>query len=767
MKKSISVFLALLLLAFCAVPAFAAGEGVAALKINPYGGDEADIDTVKWFASSGKYFLFLPADTDLSAAKVYFTASDDVTLDGAPLVSGESAAAFTEGEHMLACGEAIYHLTVCLSASIPAVYMTTESGSLDYIHANKENKEPGTIRVYENGEKTLDKDLKQIKGRGNSTWTAYPKKPYNIKFDKKTSLLGMPKAKKWTLLANYFDYSLIHTANAFFFAENFGLPFTSEYRHADLYINGNYMGNYFICESVEIAENRIEINDLEKANETANPDVEIESLPRRGNGANGAVQSGSVKGSRKWTEIAQNPENISGGYLLEYEYAGRYNEEPCGFVTFNGQPVVIKSPEYASEAQVNYIADLVDAATEALYSESGYNAAGRHFSEYFDYDSLVNMYILQELAMNYDAALSSFYVFKAEDADQLVVSPVWDMDNAFGSRSGKYSTVLTDTSVWWANLMGYHNMQTMLTAAYHHASFRASVATRWAQLRQTDLFSRAEARMTALQDTLKKSATMNAIRWNHFSTTDVQIALQKWEENATVSIQFDILRGTALDRGFGANRAYLYYDKNGASSGDWGFVTKITEKGDTVTIKPITGSGTIKAPADRKFTSWNTKADGSGTTYLPGETLTLSEEYTILYAIWKTQAEIDAIEAAAQLAADKAAFEAAKADALAAADAKARTGDSAASQKLIADAKTAIAALTYDETHTLAQNKTEIQSILTDLDTALAAQREADAAAQNPAPSDNNNDSDGDYLQWLSHILQEIINFWRRVFRIK
>ncbi|MBR3096032.1 MAG: hypothetical protein IKH12_10625, partial [Clostridia bacterium] len=61
MKKSISVFLALLLLAFCAVPAFAAGEGVAALKINPYGGDEADIDTVKWFASSGKYFLFLPA----------------------------------------------------------------------------------------------------------------------------------------------------------------------------------------------------------------------------------------------------------------------------------------------------------------------------------------------------------------------------------------------------------------------------------------------------------------------------------------------------------------------------------------------------------------------------------------------------------------------------------------------------------------------------------------------------------------------------------
>ena len=695
MKKSMSIILALLLLVFCAVPAFAAGEEITALQINPYGGDEAAADTVQWFASSGKYFLFLPADTDLSAAKVYYTASDDVTLDGVSVVPGASAVAFTAGEHTLVCGTQSYPLTVMLSANIPAVYITTQSGSLDYIHANKENKEPGTIRVYENGALTLDKELKQIKGRGNSTWTAYPKKPYNIKFDKKTSLLGMPKAKKWTLLANYFDYSLIHTANAFHFAEGFGLPYTSEYRHADLYINGNYMGNYFICESVEIAENRIEIHDLEKANETANPDVNIESLPLKGTGENGAVQSATVKGSRKWADIPNNPDDISGGYLLEYEYAGRYNEEPCGFVTSNGQPIVIKSPEFASEAQVNYIADFVDAGTRALYSETGYNEEGKHFNDYFDHDSLVNMYILQELAMNFDAALSSFYVYKAESSDKIVVSPVWDMDNAFGSRSGKYNTVLTDTTVWWANLMGYHNMQTMLTKAYQHASFRADVAARWAQLRQTDLFSNAQTKMTALRDTLSASAAMNAIRWNHFGTTSVQTAAQKWEADANVSIQFDVLRSAALDRGFGANRAYLYYDKNGAYSDNWGFVTKVTERGDTVTVKDISGSGTIKAPTDRKFCGWNTKADGSGTTYRPGETLTLSEEYTVLYAIWKTQTEIDA------------------------------------------------------------EHPTEPTTEPTG------------PATTDPPPAPSGNDSDGNYLQWLRHILQELINFWRRVFRIK
>ena len=641
MKKLISLLLTAVMLLSFAPAALAADEGVAYLSVAPYGGEETGMETVSWYVSGGNYFLFLPADTDPGAARVYFTASGEVTLDGAPVVSGGTAAAFTEGAHTLACGGAVYPLTVRCSANIPAVYITTESGSLTYLHQSKENKEPGSIRIYENGAISLDKPLKQIKGRGNSTWN-YPKKPYNFKFDKKTEVLGMAKAKKWTLLANYFDYSLIHTANAYHFAEGFGLPYTSEYRHVDLYVNGQYLGNYFLCESVEIGDDRIEIADLEKANEKANPDVDIETLPIKGTGENGAVLSGSKKGSRKWADIPVDPADITGGYLLEYEYSGRYNEEPCGFVTDNGQPVVIKSPEYASKNEVDYIADFVNSATQALYSETGYNSEGKHYTDYFDPDSLVNMYILQEMAMNYDAALSSFYVFKPEGDSRLVVAPVWDMDNAFGSRSGKYGTVLTDTSVWWANMMGYHNIPTMLTAAYRHRDFRDAVSDRWEQLRLTSVFNDGQTAMTALRDRIRKSAVMNALRWNHFGTADAAAAEAQWTENANVSINFDVSRAAALDRGFGANRAYLYYDKNGAYSGNWGFVTPVTELGDAVTIKPITGSGTVEAPGGRLFAGWNTAPDGSGTRYMPGDTMVLSSEDTVLYAMWKTQEEIDA-----------------------------------------------------------------------------------------------------------------------------
>ena len=656
MKKAVSLFLALLMICLTCPVVFAEDAGITAFSVNPYGGEEDAIDTISWFVSGGNRFLFLPADTDLTAAKLYFTADGDVTLDGDALVSGGTAAPLTAGTHTLLCGGKSYTLNVMFSANLPAVYITTQSGSLSYIHANKENKEPGKIRVYEDGVKTLDKDLKQIKGRGNATW-GYPKKPYNIKFDKKTDLFGMGKAKKWTLLANYRDLPLIHNAYGWEFAKAFGMTYTSEYTYVDLYINGDYMGNYVICESVEIGENRVDIADLEKANENANPDLDdFDSLPRGGTGANNTVQPYGSKGSRKWVEIPNDPADVTGGYLMEYEYGGRYNPEISGFVTKNGQPVVIKSPEQASRAEVTYIADFMDAGTEALYSETGYNAEGRHYSEYFDVDSLAAAYLTQEISMNYDAALSSFFAYKPEGEDSKVVfGPVWDMDNAFGSRQTNMNVPLITTNLWWANQLAYHGIPTVLAAANRHADFRALVREKWAQCLSSGAFLTVNNKIAALAATLKESAAMNGVRWNLFSTADGAVAAAKWEQNRDISMGFVRDRTAELSKGLGANGAYLYYDVNGANSGSWATVSVISEIGDSVTVRNITGNGTVNPPSGKKFYCWNTAADGSGTAYFPGDTLILAGECTVLYAVWKTQAEIDAIAAAAQLAADRAA----------------------------------------------------------------------------------------------------------------
>ena len=217
MKKFIALFLCVLFLFFSLPAVFAEGSVTPSLKLNPYGGAEEDIDTVSWFSASGnRRMLVVPADADLAAATLYVSG---VSYNGEELQSGQNTVFLTDGEYTLTVGGSAVSFTILRAAEIPMVFLQTESGSLDYIHASKENKEPGSIRVYENGVITTDGALKQIKGRGNATWQSFAKKPYNIKFDKKTSLLGMPKAKKWTMLANMVDPASLHNPFGWCFAE--------------------------------------------------------------------------------------------------------------------------------------------------------------------------------------------------------------------------------------------------------------------------------------------------------------------------------------------------------------------------------------------------------------------------------------------------------------------------------------------------------------------------------------------------------------------
>ena len=610
------------------------------LLVNPYGGDADAIDCVRLHVGEDGLYLFLPAGTEPGQARIYFSPEATVLLDGLSLRSGDSGALLTEGAHLLRWEGRDYPLRVCISEHLPAVFLSTQSGSLDYLHADKENKEAGAIRVYENGEMTLDQSLKQIKGRGNSTW-AYPKKPYNIKFDKKTALLGMAKAKKWTLLANYIDPTLLHNACGWAFAEALGQPCTASYRHVDLYANGCYLGSYVVCESVEVGENRVDIPDLDKANEDANPDLDLAGLPRGGTGPNGSVQSAAVKGSRKWLQIPQEPADISGGYLLELDYPDRYVKELCGFVTQNGQPVVLKSPECASQAEVSYIADLTDEAFEALYNATGLNSLGRHYSEYFDLDSLAAAYLVQELSMNFDAGFSSFFFYKPAGEEKFCFGPVWDMDNAFGSPYANLNVPLITTNLWWANQMGCNGIPSILAAANRHGDFRRLVSEKWERFCSSGSLAQVERQLAELAVTVRKSAVMNGLRWAGEEIPGAAATEADWIRQARICLSFVSDRAAALSRGLGARGAYLYYDLNGAAADRWATVSPILQQGDYAVLRELQGNGPIAAPEGMLFCGWSPTPDGSGPVCQPGDRLLLDSDATVLYAVWRSQRDLD------------------------------------------------------------------------------------------------------------------------------
>ena len=635
--RKLPVLVLTLLCCFLAALRVSAAAGDSPLLIHPYGGGPEEIECIRLYAPDDQsYCLFLPSGTQPETAAVYLNTELPVSLDGVPLESGCSAAGFTPGVHSLLCGEQEYSLTVYCAGQLPAVFIATDSGSMDYVHANKANREPASIRVYENGALCLDKRLTQIKGRGNATW-GYDKRPYNIKFEKKTDLLGMGKAKKWSLLAEYIDPSLLHNACGWSFATALGMKYSSDHRHVDLYLNGNYAGCYTVCESVELGETRIAERDLEKANEQANPDIDPETAARGAFGENGA------KGSRKWVELPADPEDITGCYLLEYDLLARYQEEASGFVTENGQPIVIKSPEFASQAEVNYIADFVEAGTQAICSDSGFNSQGRHYSEYFDLDSLASAFLLQELSMNHDAGISSFYAYKPAGTERIFFGPIWDMDNAFGSPHSCFDVPLSTTDLWWANQRGCNGIPTLLAAAYRHEDFRAAVREKWNNLTQSGERDALLADIDALSAVLEPSARMNELRWGDNRAAFFELPYLSWEEATAACKGFLAARCAQLDKGFGPQGAYLYYDLNGVAGGDWVTPAPICLVGDRVSVAdPLAHGEPIPQPG-MQFYCWNTQADGSGDSYFPGDSFLLEQESATLYAIWKTQRELDAI----------------------------------------------------------------------------------------------------------------------------
>lgn len=649
MRKILSIVLALIMIAsMLSVSASAAFGTITSFKMNVYSNGEASIDTVNWYeGKDGVYYMFLPADTDLASLTVWYKASDNIYVGDTKLVSGQKTDVFSKaGLYTLTVGIKRYSLYVMCSAEIPAMYITTQSGSLDYIHASKDNKEAGSIRIVENGKVTVDKELKQIKGRGNATWTA-AKKPYNIKFDKKTDLFGMGKAKKWTLLASHYDPSLIRNTVAFGFADEIGLPSTSEVQAVDLYINGDYLGNYLVCESIEVGSERVDINDLDDANEEANPDINIEECSRGGTGAGGSVPSPYELGSMMWVNIPNNPGNITGGYLLEFDFPTRYSEEISGFVTNQGQNVVIKSPEYASQAETEYISSFVCEAADALYSEDGYNALGKHYSEYFDMDSLAKMYILQEFTMNLDAGDSSCFFYKDADSDKLIAAPAWDFDHALGDSFDRFGVNINNPDIWWANTVHYasniensnNQIPTIFAKAYRHEDFRTLVSEKWAEI--SDVFG-GEKALNNIDMSAKAnsaSAVMNAYRWNQFSNASkYNDKLASYYDSTNIVKNFITARTKTLNKGFSDSCAMLYYDANGGAGNV--FNNEVVLIGESVKVKGTNVTQSIiTAPAGRVFAGWNTEKDGSGTSYSAGDSIRLNGKTTVLYAQWKDSGE--------------------------------------------------------------------------------------------------------------------------------
>ena len=266
----------------------------------------------------------------------------------------------------------------------------------------------------------------KIKGRGNSTWGA-AKKPYKLKFDKKVDLFGNGAAKTWTILANYYDKSLIRNYLAFGIADLFNSQTMCTSTHfVNLFVNNEFYGIYLICEQIEVADTRVEVD--------------------------------------------ENYNNVDTGYLIELDgkapNEGVLNKD---YFNLNNKSYAIKSPdtedEEFTEEHVNFIKSYMDNVMS--YFKETHN--WQELCELIDARSFAENYIVEELFHNADVGYSSFYMYKKEGG-KLYAGPVWDFDLS----SGFYFSTISETfynpeghyaclvNPWYAGLMQYDEFKIMV-----------------------------------------------------------------------------------------------------------------------------------------------------------------------------------------------------------------------------------------------------------------------------------------------------------------
>ncbi len=468
-----------------------------------------------WEKSDGKWYLFLPAYMRDQPLTLTYDGVRCVYLGDMPLESGTVTDSIRDGA-CLTLGEGGSQVQVMASENLPAVHLTTASGSLEHIHARKGNEETGTVCIVTaGGETDYAGALASVKGHGNATFV-YEKKSYQIKLEDKAPLLGMNDGKRYVLLANQHENSLMRNRITFNLARALDLTYTPECVSVDLYVNGEYRGSYLLCDKVTIASGSVDITESEDAIELAN-----EAYIERGGEPEPYGRQTYEPGTHKGVSWPREPEDVSGGFLFELEYQERYKDETSGVVTKRGQPVVVKEPEEMSRAQGEYVAALLNSFERAIFAEDGIDPqTSRHYTEIADFDSLVRKYMLEEVCKNYDGNKSSQYFFKDSDVvdPMLYAGPAWDYDSAWGNYAREENLSAASPSGLSVANMGYS--YSWWPALYEQADFRQEVSRVYdAQLRpllEALLGTRTDARIQpidACAQELEASAQMNFTRW--------------------------------------------------------------------------------------------------------------------------------------------------------------------------------------------------------------------------------------------------------------
>ncbi|MBO4711546.1 CotH kinase family protein [bacterium] len=294
--------------------------------------------------------------------------------------------------------------------ALPTLYINTPDGV--EITSKEEWITGASISIAgaDNESWNFDEIETSIKGRGNSSWKR-PKKPYALKLKKSREIMGMPKHKRWVLLANYWDSSFMRNELAFYFSRLFELDWTVHGEFVDLVLNGKYNGLYWLGEAIKVDKNRVNINDGNpEMTDEEDKDYLIE------------IDTYFDETLKFKSEIREFP------YMIKNDdYMVDENDE----ITSGGQARIERL-----QSKINDLEKLLYPDFTALLDTNDCSAPDESYSDIIDIDSWVKFWFVIEIMDNWDSGHPRSDFFTFDSANNIFkAGPVWDLDLAASNTS--------------------------------------------------------------------------------------------------------------------------------------------------------------------------------------------------------------------------------------------------------------------------------------------------------------------------------------------
>ena len=377
------------------------------------------------------------------------------------------------------------NVAVAAYTGLPTVYVNT--GDVPTASITKAEYVLGDFKLVADGADAIEYEFKKvidgenkegIKGRGNSSWSQ-PKKGYNLKFDKKQVFFELPASKKWCLVANHSDKTLLRNKYASVLGHTlYNSQWNPTLTSVDWIMNGVYMGNYTFCEKISLEDGRVAYQDISDCTEAK-----------------------ITKGSYTDQNGDGNVDLYDGGFVLEVD--ARLDAD-FYFTTTRGVKVTLKEPDEVDETAQQHVKNIVQAAENALYSN---NFTGSdNWRNYFDEDAAIDWYIMNEFTKNNDAKFFSSVYIRYNPADgKLYMGPNWDFDISCGNIN--YNNCDKTDGYWIKNAAWIKRM-------FQDPTFAENVKNRWNATKDALLQTLADDGLIQnLADANAVSCELNFMKW--------------------------------------------------------------------------------------------------------------------------------------------------------------------------------------------------------------------------------------------------------------